>query len=149
VLVVLLQVFLSDLTGAWMLYFGLIFILMVMFAPGGLAGLVMLHLPLWQRGTLLRVLPHYAAMAVPALMGPGGLVLLIETAHHQLVKTASEGPAMSMLGIGFNSNAAPPWIVALALLGAGIWLGRLYGPRLAAAFTDAAHGKSLGKEAAR
>ncbi len=149
VLVVLLQVFLSDLTGAWMLYFGLIFILMVMFAPGGLAGLVMLHLPLWQRGTLLRVLPHYAAMAVPALMGLGGLVLLIETAHHQLVKTASEGPAMSMLGIGFNSNAAPPWIVALALLGAGIWLGRLYGPRLAAAFTDAAHGKSLGKEAAR
>lgn len=146
VLVTLLQVMLSDITGAWMLYFGLIFIMMVMFAPGGMAGLIMLHLPLWQRGTLLRVLPHYAVMAVPVLMGLAGLTLLIETAHHQMVKAASDGPAMTMLGIAFASNTAPPWIVALALLGAGIWLGRLYGPKLAAAFSDAAHGKDLGKD---
>lgn len=149
VLVTLLQVMLSDITGAWMLYFGLIFIGMVMFAPGGMAGLIMLHLPLWQRGTLLRILPQYAVMAAPVLMGLGGLVLLIETAHHQMVKAASDGPAMTMLGIPFASNTAPPWIVALALLGAGIWLGRLYAPKLAAAFSDAAHGKDLGREAAR
>lgn len=141
VLVTLLQVMLSDITGAWMLYFGLIFIGMVMFAPGGMAGLIMLHQPLWQRGTLLRVLPHYAVMAVPALMGLAGLTLLIETAHHQMVKAATDGPAMTMLGIPFASNTAPPWIVALVLLGAGIWLGRLYGPKLAAAFSEAAHGK--------
>ncbi|MFN4162947.1 MAG: branched-chain amino acid ABC transporter permease [Ferrovibrio sp.] len=149
VLVTLLQVMLSDITGAWMLYFGLIFIGMVMFAPGGMAGLIMLHQPLWQRGTLLRVLPHYAVMAVPALMGLAGLTLLIETAHHQMVKAATEGPAMAMLGIPFASNTVPPWIVALALLGAGIWLGRLYGPKLAAAFSDAAHGRDLGREAVR
>lgn len=143
VLVTLLQVMLSDITGAWMLYFGLIFIGMVMFAPGGMAGLIMLHQPLWQRGTLLRVLPHYAVMAVPVLMGLAGLTLLIETAHHQMVKAATDGPAMTMLGISFDSNAAPPWIVALALLGAGIWLGRFYGPRLAVAFSDAAHGKEV------
>ncbi|MFN4276941.1 MAG: branched-chain amino acid ABC transporter permease [Ferrovibrio sp.] len=141
VLVTLLQVMLSDITGAWMLYFGLIFIGMVMFAPGGMAGLIMLHQPLWQRGTLLRVLPHYAVMAVPALMGLAGLTLLIETAHHQMVKAATDGPAMAMLGIAFASNTAPPWIAALALLGAGIWLGRFYGPRLAAAYSEAAHGK--------
>lgn len=149
VLVTLLQVMLSDITGAWMLYFGLIFIGMVMFAPGGMAGLIMLHQPLWQRGTLLRVLPHYAVMAVPALMGLAGLTLLIETAHHQMVKAATEGPAMAMLGIPFASNTVPPWIVALALLGAGVWLGRLYGPKLAAAFSDAAHGRDLGREAVR
>ncbi|MFN3401711.1 MAG: branched-chain amino acid ABC transporter permease [Ferrovibrio sp.] len=149
VLVVLLQVFLSDITGAWMLYFGLIFIMMVMFAPGGMAGLIMLHLPLWQRGTLLQVVPAYGVMLVPALMGVAGAVGLIETAHHQLVKTATEGPAMTLFGIAYNSNAVLPWIVALALIGSGLWLGRLWGPRMAGAYSDAAHGKDLGKEVSK
>lgn len=145
VLVVLLQVFLSDLTGAWMLYFGLIFIVMVMFAPGGIAGLIMLHLPLWQRGTLLQVVPAYAVMLVPALMGVAGLVALIETAHHQLVKTGTEGPAMKLFGIAYNSNAVLPWIVALVLIGGGFWLCKLWGPRMADAYSDAAHGKEASK----
>lgn len=142
VLVVLLQVFLSDLTGAWMLYFGLIFILMVMFAPGGLAGLAMLHLPLIRRGTILQVLPQYLRMAVPALMGVGGLITLIETAHHQLVKTAADGPAMSLFRIAYNSNSPLPWIVAVALVAGAVLLGRRWGPGFAQAFSDAAHGKA-------
>ncbi len=145
VLVVLLQVFLSDITGAWMLYFGLIFILMVMFAPGGMAGLIMLHLPLWRRGTLLQIVPAYAVMLVPALMGVAGLVALIETAHHQLVKTATDGPAMKLFGLAYNSNSVLPWIAALALMGGGLFLGRLWGPRMADAYSDAAHGKEASK----
>ena len=138
VLVVLLQVMLSDITGAWMLYFGLIFIGMVMFAPGGLAGLVMLHAPLWRNGTLHHVLPQYGLVAVPAVMLVGGLILLIETAHHQLVKTASEGPAMKVFYIPFNSNSVVPWLLALALIAGGIVLGRKWGPKLADAFGNAA-----------
>lgn len=138
VLVVLLQVMLSDITGAWMLYFGLIFIGMVMFAPGGLAGLVMLHAPLWRNGTLHHVLPQYGLMVLPAAMLVGGLILLIETAHHQLVKTASEGPAMKVFYIAFNSNSVVPWLLALALIGGGIVLGRKWGPKLADAFGNAA-----------
>ncbi|QDO96711.1 branched-chain amino acid ABC transporter permease [Ferrovibrio terrae] len=145
VLVVLLQVFLSDLTGAWMLYFGLIFIMMVMFAPGGIAGLIMLHLPLWQRGTLLQIVPAYAVMLVPALMGVAGAVALIETAHHQLVKTGTEGPAMKLFGIAYNSNTVLPWIVALALIGGGVVLGKLWGPHMADAYSNAAHGKEASK----
>jgi len=148
VLVVLLQVFLSDLTGAWMLYFGLIFITMVMFAPGGMAGLIMLHLPLWRRGTLLQIVPSYAVMLVPALMGLAGLVTLIETAHHQLVKAATDGPAMKLFGIAYNSNSVLPWIVALALMGGGLYLGKLWGPRMADAYSNAAHGQESNKREA-
>lgn len=138
VLVVLLQVMLSDITGAWMLYFGLIFIAMVMFAPGGLAGLVMLHAPLVRNGTLHQVLPQYGMMAIPAAMGFGGLILLIETAHHQLVKTATDGPAMKVFGIAFNSNSFLPWLVAILLICGAIVLGRKWGPLLADAFGNAA-----------
>lgn len=145
VLVVLLQVFLSDLTGAWMLYFGLLFVLMVMFAPGGMAGLVMLHLPLARRGTLHRILPWYGLMAIPAAMGLGGMITLIETAHHQLVRTANDGPAMKLFGIAYNSNSILPWLVALVLIGGALLLGRKWGPQFADAFGTAAHGAETGK----
>ncbi|HEX6958073.1 MAG TPA: branched-chain amino acid ABC transporter permease [Ferrovibrio sp.] len=138
VLVTLLQSMLSDYTGAWQLYFGLLFIAMVMFAPGGLAGLVMLHAPLWRNGTLLRVLPYYALMAIPALLGFAGVVTLIETAHHQLVAANSEGPAMRTFYIAYNSNNPLAWIIALALIAAGILLGRRWAPLLRDAFDAAA-----------
>ena len=59
VLVTYLQNMLSDVTEVWQLYFGLMFVAAVMYAPGGLAGLVMMHGPLWRAGTLRWVLPAY------------------------------------------------------------------------------------------
>src|SRR3546814_1151937 len=32
------------------------------------------------------------------------------------------------------------WIIAIALIGGGFWLGRLYAPRFRDAFNEAAHG---------
>ncbi len=139
ILVTLLQVMLSDITGAWLLYFGLLFIVMVMFAPYGIAGLLAMHLPLLQNRTLLRILPAYGLMAVPAALGFLGLVVLIETAHHQLVKTATDGPAMKLFGIAYQSNVAAPWILALVLLGAGLYLGKRFAPVLLRAWNDATH----------
>ena len=50
---------LSDLTAVWQLYFGLFFIAVVMFAPGGITGLLMKHRPLVRAGTLFTVLRAY------------------------------------------------------------------------------------------
>ena len=44
IIITFLQIMLSDVTSAWQLYFGLLFIGVVMFAPGGVAGWLMLHL---------------------------------------------------------------------------------------------------------
>ncbi len=38
ILITFLQIMLTDITGAWLLYFGLMFILCVMFFPGGIVG---------------------------------------------------------------------------------------------------------------
>jgi branched-chain amino acid transport system permease protein len=140
VVVTLLQSMLSDYTGAWQLYFGLLFILMVVFAPSGIAGLIMLHEPLWRRRSLHLMLPHYLVMAGPALLGLLGAVTLIETAHHQLVKAVTDGPAMKLFGIAYNSSNPLAWIAAIALMAAGLLLGRLYAPRFRDAFSDAAQG---------
>ena len=44
VLMVLALVLLSELTKAWLLYLGLVFLFMVMYAPGGIASLIMMNL---------------------------------------------------------------------------------------------------------
>ena len=58
VLMTALQISLSDYTGAWLLYVGLMFVVVVMYAPWGLAGLLLMHQPLLAGGTLRRVLPE-------------------------------------------------------------------------------------------
>ena len=64
VLVTYLQNMLSDVTEVWQLYFGLLFIATVMYAPGGLAGLIMMHGPIWRAGALAGVLTRLCADAV-------------------------------------------------------------------------------------
>ena len=119
ILVVYLQLMLSDLTEIWQLYFGLLFIAMVMFAPSGLAGLIMMHRPLWRAGTLLKVLPSYVVVLVPLLLALLGAALVVELAHHLAVKSTS-GPAMKFLGIRMQANEIGPWIVGIVLACGGL-----------------------------
>ena len=52
VLLVLASVLLSELSKAWLLYLGLVFLFMVMYAPGGIASLIMMNLRLAKFGKL-------------------------------------------------------------------------------------------------
>jgi branched-chain amino acid transport system permease protein len=118
VLMTALQISLSDYTGAWQLYVGLMFIVVVMYAPGGLAGLLLMHRPLARAGTLTRLLPSYGLAAVPALMVFAGAVLLIETSYHLLVQ-ASEGPNIHALWISYDATSPAAWAGIVALLAIG------------------------------
>lgn len=134
VLITYLQILLSDVTGAWLLYFGLMFILVVMFAPGGIAGWLQMHAPAFRAGQLGRLVPAYAMVAVPLAMTILGLILVIELAHHVLVKARTEGTAMRAFYVDFDSASPIPWIVALALLGGGLALTRMGWPRVSDAW---------------
>ena len=136
VLMTLLQISLSDYTGAWQLYVGIMFVLVVMYAPWGLGGLVLMHGPLLSAGTFRRVLPAYALVAVPSAMLFVGGVLLVETSHHLLVM-ATEGPAMRLLGVAFQANGAVVWITILVLIVAGGLLLKRLAPRVSEAFHGA------------
>ena len=58
----LASVLLSELSKAWLLYLGLVFLFMVMFAPGGVASLIMMNLRLAKFGKLRALLPSYLAL---------------------------------------------------------------------------------------
>ncbi|BCM83446.1 branched-chain amino acid ABC transporter permease [Methylobacterium indicum] len=136
VVVTLLQVSLSDLTEVWQLYFGLLFIAIVMFAPGGIAGLALMHGPLIRAGTAHRLLPAYLLALGPFLLLLAGAIALIEMAFRVLVK-ASDGTEMSLVGISFDAAHLLPWIIAGAMaVGGGLAL-RAVLPRVNAAWHDA------------
>ncbi len=146
VLMTFLQISLSDYTGAWLLYVGLMFVVVVMYAPWGLAGLLLMHQPLIAAGTWKRVIPAYATVLVPVVMLAVGAVLLIETAHHLLVK-ASDGPAMRVLWMNYQANSPIVWVAVLLLLVGGAVLLKRVGPRAADAFHAAAQEAQRGRAA--
>ncbi len=120
ILVTFLQVTLSDVTNAWQLYFGLMFIGFVSFAPGGVAGWLMLHRDAVIHRELWRLAPAYA-MVAPALAAAfAGAVMLIELANHELTLARSEGSVMRLFGFAVDASSPPPWAIAVVLFCGGV-----------------------------
>jgi branched-chain amino acid transport system permease protein len=114
---------LSDLTAVWQLYFGLFFISVVMFAPGGITGLLMKHRPLVRAGTLFTVLRAYLVALVPTLTMIAGLILAIEIVAQHTVN-AGEDPNTKAFGVRFNADSPLIWLLAVALVIGGFVVAR-------------------------
>ena len=136
ILVTYLQIMLSDVTEIWQLYFGLMFIAVVMFAPGGLAGLLMMHAPLLRARVLHRLAGPYLLLLAAALIAAAGVILVIELGHHLMAK-ASDGSVMRMFGVSFDTASVSPWLIAATLVAAGALLTRIVWPIATQAWNDA------------
>jgi len=121
ILVTFLQSALSTYTQAWLLYFGLFFLVIIMFSPGGIANLITMHKPAWQAGMLKRLLPPYALAAASGAVMMTGFIALIEMIYHYEAKEAATR-AFGVFGIGFDPGGAGSWLVTLVLLLVGIAL---------------------------
>jgi branched-chain amino acid transport system permease protein len=123
----------SLLSNSWLVYAGVLFIMMVTFAPGGLAGLVQMHGPIWRAGRLGRLFGPYLRLIVPALLVLLGFVLAVELCSF-LTIGAAQGKSLTVHGVAIEPRRAAPWAVALLLLGGGgLWLRQAMG-RFAAAW---------------
>ena len=140
ILVTLLNSYLSDLTPAWYLYLGLIFVLMVMFAPGGLAGLIMMHDPIrrMRPRLLLAMLPAYAVASAVTLVALAGAIGLIEMIYFLSTTTTRES-AMILYGIALDAADFWPWLICIALTVGGAFGCALTYPRMAEAYNSALH----------
>lgn len=136
-LITLLQISLSDITKAWLLYFGLMFIFVVMFWPGGIAGWLDQHRVLFRGGRILRVVPSYTLLAAPIAGLAVGTIALIELAHHMLVEAASDGPKTKLLGVQVDGATFAPWLAIVVVLAVSLLAFRLIWPKAAEAFASA------------
>ena len=133
-----MQIELSNYTSAWQLYVGLIFVLVVIYAPDGLMGLVRAHVPVARNRLLHRLLPGYAMVAVPAALCLLGFAFIVEMAYALHGSQIFLGQAFTFAGIPFDDHSAVTWGVACALVAASFALCRPGLKRSRAAWDDLA-----------
>jgi branched-chain amino acid transport system permease protein len=121
VLMVLAGVLLSELTKAWLLYLGLVFLFMVMYAPGGIASLIMMNLRVASFGRLKELWVSYLALAITALVALLGAAAMIEMVYH-LQLNAALGPELHFLGANLNAKGLDSWFGAAFVMLTGIGL---------------------------
>ena len=106
----------SEVTKAWQLYLGLIFLFMVMYAPGGIASLLMMNLRVAAHRKLHRLWRWYALLAVTTLVMLAGFAALIEMIYARQFGSVGDTKA-SYLGMSLDTATALPWLAALAVAG--------------------------------
>lgn len=119
VLMVLAFVLLSEFTKAWLLYLGLVFLFMVMYAPGGIASLIMMNLRVASFGRLKELWVSYLALACTALVALIGAAAMIEMVYH-LQLNAALGPQLKFMGATLDAKGVNSWFGAAFVMLTGI-----------------------------
>jgi len=117
---------LSDVTRLWSLYLGLLFVVVVVFVPGGLTNIALVHRPIWRhdRGLLPGLIPSYLAAVIATAISLAGIVGLLE-----LISFIGDVPdwksSVEIFGLSVATHSPWPWLISMALAGSGAILCRV------------------------
>jgi branched-chain amino acid transport system permease protein len=125
-------------TQAWLFYTGLLFLIMVLYAPGGFASLIAMHIPALRARLMGRLWLPYAAAAATGLVLLAGLVTMVEITYHYSLE-ASTAPAMKLFGFEFNVTDTLPWAVGFGLLIGGFIVSLFAWKAVGRAWGDIVH----------
>ena len=117
-----LDTMLSDITEAWVLYYGVIFVLVIAFAPQGIAGIIMVHEPIVRnKPSLLKklVLP-YTIFLISIIILTIGFTSIIELIHS--LKSNKEN--LKIFWVHFNKNNIFIWMLLSLIFISGIILSK-------------------------
>lgn len=122
VLLVFASILLSELSKAWLLYLGLVFLFMVMFAPGGVASLIMMNVRVARFGKLGRFTWLYVSLVATGALMAAGFAGIVEMLYHMQLNAAL-GPTVSFFGIALDTSSATHWtlVAAVALVGLALF----------------------------
>jgi len=121
ILMVIAFVLLSEFTKAWLLYLGLVFLFMVIYAPGGFASLLMMNLRVAAFGKLRQVAMSYLGLLVTGLLILIGAGALIEMIYHLQLNDAM-GDTLKFMGVSLDAKGIDSWVGASLVLATGLGL---------------------------
>ena len=131
----------SDATQSWLLYQGVLFVVVMMFMPAGLTGLFATISRLCARFGVGPVVPVALLSTAAAFVASAGGAFTIELLQRVFsqdyramaaLNSAAGLPAIALFGRSWLPGSALTWLVPLALLAIGGMLGLLAHRRLAA-----------------
>jgi branched-chain amino acid transport system permease protein len=118
VIFIFFAVALSDYTKAWQFYLGVFFGAMVMYAPGGVASLILMNLRVVKYRVFGRLRDPYVGVLLSGLVLLLGVVMVVEMSYHLTLDFAA-GSRMTLLGFDVDSAAPETWVLAAGVLVAG------------------------------
>lgn len=121
ILVTYLQIMLSDITSAWLMYFGFLFMFVILYLPTGLAGAVAGQLALIRHGQIRRLVSIYLLSSGPLLASTLGSVMLVELIY-RVFDTSAQQKDFTIIGVNVMPTGLLPWCIGLSLLAAGMGL---------------------------
>jgi branched-chain amino acid transport system permease protein len=121
ILMVIAFVLLSEFTKAWLLYLGLLFLFMVVYAPGGFASLLMMNLRVAAFGKLRQIWVSYLGLIVTALAILMGAGAMIEMVYH-LQLNDSLGDSLKFIGVTLDAKSIDSWVGSLLVMVTGLGL---------------------------
>jgi branched-chain amino acid transport system permease protein len=109
----------SDLTRSWLLYQGLIFVIVMLFVPDGIGGLISAHARRLQATALRHLtLPYLLCLVVGALLAVG-IVFVVESLHvvlsdaYSVLRRANGGAMVPYRLFGREFDPLSPWTWAI------------------------------------
>ena len=115
-----LDTMLSDITEAWVLYYGIIFVLVIAFAPKGISGIIMVHEPIIRNNpSLLKKLVFpYTIFLVSIIILTIGFTSIIELIH----SLKSSKDSLKVYWLNINNNNIFIWIIFSLVFIGGVLL---------------------------
>jgi branched-chain amino acid transport system permease protein len=113
---------LSKVTQAWPLYIGLLFLLIVMYAPGGLWSVVQMNMRIIKFQLFRQMLRPYAVILCAALPLFLGITTLIELAYARQLDVGGDA-VVRIWGLPMDVTSLMPWLAAfvVAVIGAALF----------------------------
>lgn len=124
ILLTYMQSMMSDFTEAWLLYLGILFMFIVVFAPRGLAGIVFGVVEGLQAPNRSDVLRKWAAQLGGTLLLLLGSIVLIEMAVRW---SNGYGEVFEPFGLHLGHTNVLTWILILVPMAAGYYILRTFG----------------------
>jgi branched-chain amino acid transport system permease protein len=119
IIFIFFAVALSEFTKAWQFYLGIFFVMMVLFAPGGVSSLILMNLRVASFGKFRRLLDPYLGVIVGGFLVCLGVIMIIEMTYH-LTLEAANGTVRPIFGFQVDTAGVTAWLIALSLLIGGV-----------------------------
>ncbi|SDE99681.1 branched-chain amino acid ABC transporter permease [Limimaricola pyoseonensis] len=118
----------ADLTRVWLLYQGIIFVLVMMFLPRGLVGELVERFSGGERRSGGTALLDGGWRLAGFAMAAAGCVFLVEflqrflSTGYRATATGENWPPIELMGFDWSPGSPLTWLLPAALLAAGLWL---------------------------
>lgn len=118
VIFIFFAIALSEYTKAWQFYLGIFFVLMVMYAPGGVASLILMNLRVAKYQLFNHLWKPYGWVLAASAVLLVGVIMVVEMSYHLTLNFAS-GTQLKLFGFQVDAASLGVWAIAAAIVVAG------------------------------